>query len=66
MFVDTEGDGVTDDISGRLDTHEAVCTYRYEQLDNRLARVEKIMLGIAATIIIGMAGAIWQLIKLAP
>lgn len=54
------------DASGRLDTHEAVCTYRYQQLDNRLARVEKILLGVAGTLLLGMGGAIWQLIKLAP
>lgn len=58
------------DLDKRLTTHEAVCAERYGALRNelgavlaRMSRVEKIMLGVAGTIICGMAAMIWQLAK---
>jgi hypothetical protein len=52
------------DLDKRLYTHEAVCAERYGYLLTRMARVEKILLAVAGSIIVGMVTAIWQLAKL--
>ena len=53
------------ELDKRLTTHEAVCAERYGQLVLRLGRVEKILLGVAGSVIIGMVAALWQLATVA-
>jgi hypothetical protein len=53
------------DLDKRLTTHEAVCAERYGNLVARLGRVEKILLGVAGSVIVGMAAALWQIATVA-
>lgn len=53
------------ELDKRLTTHEAVCAERYASLVVRLGRVEKILLGMAGSLIIGMAAALWQIATVA-
>ena len=53
------------ELDKRLSTHEAICAERYQQLVSRLSRVEKIMLGVAGSLIGGMAAALWQIAAVA-
>jgi hypothetical protein len=53
------------ELDKRLTTHEAVCAERYGFLVARLGRVEKILLGVAGSIIIGLAAALWQIATVA-
>ena len=43
-------------VKSELDTHEAVCTERWRETLSRLRRLEQIMLGTTATMIVMMAG----------
>lgn len=42
----------------KLQTHEEICTMRYEQINARLERIETVMMNVAGLLIIGMAGVI--------
>lgn len=42
----------------RLDSHEAVCAMRYEQINARLKRLEGILLKACGVMLVGMAGVI--------
>jgi len=44
----------------RLDTHEQVCAFRYEQINARLKRLESIILTTAGVMIMSMAGVIFS------
>ncbi len=46
-------------VEARLETHEAVCAHRYEQINARLKRLEGIMIKVAGAMLCGMAGVIW-------
>ena len=46
-------------VEARLDTHEAVCAHRYEQINARLKRLEGIIIKAAGVMLCGMAGVIW-------
>ncbi len=46
----------------RLDTHEEVCAFRYEQINARLKRLEGILLKACGVMLLGMAGVIWTTI----
>ena len=46
----------------RLDSHEAVCAMRYEQINARLKRLEGILLKACGVMLVGMAGVIWATI----
>lgn len=52
------------DPSVKLAIHEAVCAERYASLLARMSRLEKIIISVAAVLLTGMAGAVWQLAKL--
>lgn len=39
------------ETAAKIDKHEAVCAVRYEQIDNRLRRLEAILLSCAGAII---------------
>lgn len=41
-----------DETAARLNSHEAVCAFRYETINARLKRLEQILLGMAGFVII--------------
>jgi hypothetical protein len=43
----------------RLDTHEEVCAFRYEQINARLKRLESILMKASGIMLVSMAGVIW-------
>lgn len=43
----------------RLNSHEAVCALRYEQINARLKRLEGILMKTAGIMLVSMAGVIW-------
>jgi hypothetical protein len=51
-----------DETSARLNSHEAVCALRYEQINARLKRLEGILLKTAGIMLVSMAGVIWSTI----
>ena len=44
------------EVKSQIDIHEAVCSERYLQTLSRLKRLEQIMLGTTATMLVMMAG----------
>jgi hypothetical protein len=44
----------------RLETHEQVCAFRYEQINARLKRLESIIVTAAGVMIMSMAGVIFS------
>ncbi len=50
--------------ASKLATHEAVCADRYLGIMSRIGRLEMLVIGTAGAIIIGLAGAVWQLSKI--
>lgn len=51
-----------DETAARLNSHEAVCALRYEQINARLKRLEGILLKATGVMIVAMAGVIWATI----
>ena len=49
--------GSISETEARLNSHEAVCALRYEQINARLKRLEGILLKTAGLMIVSMAGA---------
>ena len=47
------------ETDARLNSHEAVCALRYEQINARLKRLEGILMKTAGIMIVSMAGVIW-------
>ena len=43
----------------RLNSHEAVCAFRYEQINARLKRLETILIKTAGLMIVSMAGVLF-------
>lgn len=50
------------ETEARLNSHEAVCALRYEQINARLKRLEGILMKTAGIMILSMAGVIWATI----
>ena len=50
-----------DETQARLNTHEEVCTLRYEGLCSRLKRIEGIGITVAGTIIVLLLGIILKM-----
>lgn len=50
------------ETEARLNTHEAVCAERYDQINSRLKRLENLLMKAVGTILVGMAGSIWTLL----
>ena len=48
-----------DQTESRLNSHEQVCTLRYEMLCARIKRLENIMLGVSGVMLTSMAGIIF-------
>ena len=47
------------ETEARLNSHEAVCALRYEQINARLKRLEGILLKAVGVMMVGMTGVIW-------
>ena len=47
------------EAEARLNSHEAVCALRYEQINARLKRLEGILMKTAGIMLVSMAGVIW-------
>ena len=47
------------ETDARLNSHEAVCALRYEQINARLKRLEGILIKTAGVMLVSMAGVIW-------
>tara|TARA_B110000503_G_C7023672_1_gene360891 strand:- start:644 stop:811 length:168 start_codon:yes stop_codon:yes gene_type:complete len=50
------------EFEARLNSHEAVCVLRYEQINARLKRMERIFMNCAGVLILSMAGLITTLV----
>lgn len=50
------------ETDARLNSHEAVCALRYDQINARLKRLEGILLKACGVMLVGMAGVIWATI----
>lgn len=51
--------GDINETDARLNSHEAVCALRYEQINARLKRLESILLKTCGVLLVAMAGVIW-------
>ena len=49
------------ETEARLNSHEAVCALRYESINARLKRLEKILIGSAAFIIASLLAVVLKL-----
>lgn len=47
------------ETEARLNSHEAVCALRYEQINARLKRLESILLKASGIMLVAMTGVIW-------
>lgn len=47
------------ETEARLNSHEAVCAERYDQINARLKRMERIIMNAAGAMLLGMAGVIF-------
>lgn len=51
--------GNISEAEARLNSHEAVCALRYEQINARLKRLEGILIKTAGIMLVAMSGVIW-------
>jgi hypothetical protein len=54
------------ETEARLNSHEAVCVERYEQINARLKRLERIVMNSAGVLLMGMGGVIWTFLSHVP
>lgn len=47
------------ETEARLNSHEAVCALRYEQINARLKRLEGILIKACGVMLVGMVGVVW-------
>jgi len=47
------------ETEARLNSHEAVCAFRYDQINARLKRLEGIIIKACGVMLVSMAGIIW-------
>lgn len=52
-----------DATDARLNTHEEICAFRYEQINARLKRLESIIIKAFGILTVSMAGVIWSTIS---
>ena len=50
-----------DEIEARLNSHEAVCAFRYESINARLKRLEKILIASAGFIIASLVALVMHI-----
>ena len=55
--------GSISETEARLNSHEAVCAFRYEQINARLKRLEGIIIKASGVMLVSMAGIIWASIS---
>jgi len=48
------------ETDARLNSHEAVCALRYEQINARLKRIEGILIKACGTMLVAMAGVVYS------
>lgn len=58
------GDGTITETDARLNSHEAVCALRYEQINARLKRLEGILMKTAGVMLCSMAAILWSVLYL--
>lgn len=51
--------GNISETEARLNSHEALCALRYDQINARLKRLEGILIKACGVMLVGMAGVIW-------
>lgn len=51
--------GNISEAEARLNSHEAICALRYEQINARLKRLEGILIKTAGVMLVAMSGVIW-------
>ena len=54
--------GNISETEARLNSHEAVCAIRYEQINARLKRLEGILIKTAGLMIVSMTGVIFSVV----
>jgi hypothetical protein len=47
------------ETEARLNSHEAVCAERYEQINARLKRLEGILMKATGVMLVGMSSVVW-------
>jgi hypothetical protein len=52
-----------DELDRRLSVHEAVCAERYQIILSRMGRVERVIIVVSGTLIVGMAGLVTKLLS---
>lgn len=52
------------EVEARLNSHEAICTLRYEMLCSRIKRLEGILIKVCGAMLLGMAGVIYSSLTL--
>lgn len=52
--------GEINETEARLNSHEAVCALRYEQINGRLKRLEGILMKVTGVLLVAMSGVIWS------
>jgi hypothetical protein len=52
-----------DETEARLNSHEQVCTLRYEMLCARIKRLETVIMAASGVMLTGMSGIIFALMK---
>ena len=50
------------EVENKLVTHEAVCAERYSTFIMRVDRLERLLIGAAGVLIVGMAGIIMSIL----
>ena len=48
------------ETEARLNSHEAVCAYRYETINARLKRLEQLLIGTAGFVIVFLLAQMFQ------
>lgn len=54
--------GEIDETTARLNSHEAVCALRYEQINARLKRLEGILMKTAGVMLLSMGSVIFAVL----
>lgn len=54
--------GTINETEARLNSHEAVCALRYDQINARLKRLEGILIKTAGLMIVSMSGVIFSVV----
>lgn len=54
--------GEIDETTARLNSHDAVCALRYEQINGRLKRLEGILMKTAGVMLLSMGSVIFAVL----